>query len=261
MILVDSHCHLDCLDLTSDNQNLAKIIQRANARGVDYFLCVCITQDAFQNMAATVQGYPSIFLSVGTHPNEQLEQEPTTDELMRLASLPQVVAIGETGLDYYRTTGDVSWQQTRFRQHIQVAKATKKPLIVHSRCAREDTIRLLKEEKADEVGGVLHCFSENLAMAEQAMALNFLISFSGILTFANAKELQEVAKQVPLSHALIETDSPYLAPVPFRGKANAPEYVYYVAEKLAEIKQEPIETIAQHTTDNFFTLFKQARKQ
>jgi len=254
MMLVDSHCHLDCLSYT-ENQDLASYIQRANDADVRSFLCVCITQEKFQLMRDFVANHPDIFLSVGTHPNEKIEEEPTIEQMIELAKTPRVIAIGETGLDYFRTEGKTEWQQKRFRNHIQVAKTTRKPLIVHSRDAREDTIRLIKEENAREVGGVLHCFTENWEMAKEAINHNFYISFSGIITFQNAQELREVAKRVPLERILIETDSPYLAPIPHRGKQNEPAYVRYVAEKIAEIKNESLETVAKQTSDNFFTLF------
>lgn len=258
MKLVDSHCHLDCLELSEGNA-LPHFLMRAKDAGVDYFLCVCITQTDFPKMQQKVDGYENIFLSIGTHPNEIMEQEPTIDEMLNLAKQPKVIAIGETGLDYYRTKGDTTWQQKRFRNHIQVAKETTRPLIVHTRDAREDTIKILREENAEEVGGVLHCFTENLEMAKQALDLNFYISFSGIITFPNAKEIREVAEYLPLDRILIETDCPYLAPVPHRGKPNEPSYVRFVAEKLAEIKNVSLETIAHQTTQNFFDLFKQAK--
>jgi TatD DNase family protein len=261
MRLVDSHCHLDCLDLSADENDLSKVIKRAEQVGVSHFLCVCITHEIFPTMQAKVAEYPNVFLSVGTHPNEKATQEPTVANLQKLANSSKVVAIGETGLDYYRTEGDVEWQQQRFRHHIQAAKNVAKPLIVHSRNARADTIRILQEESGSEVGGVLHCFTENWEMARQALEIGFYISFSGIITFANANELREVAKKVPLNRILIETDSPYLAPIPMRGKSNQPAYVHYVAEKLAEIRSESLEDIAEQTTQNFFTLFKEARMQ
>lgn len=256
MNLVDSHCHLDCLDLSNDEHDLTRILERAYENDVKHFLCVCITQSDFPKMQALTQAYDNVYLSVGTHPNEELAEEPTIESMIAITKNPKVVAIGETGLDYFRSCGDLTWQQNRFRQHITVAKRTEKPLIVHTRDAREDTIRILKEENAAQVGGVLHCFTENWAMAKAAMDLNFYISFSGIITFPNAKELREVAAQVPLDRILIETDSPYLAPIPFRGKPNEPSYVRYVAEKLAEIRGEPIEKIAEQTSSNFFSLFK-----
>lgn len=251
MMLVDSHCHLDCLD-----DDIDKVISRANEQGISHFLCVCITVQNFPKMLAAVKQYENVFVSVGTHPNEIVSDEPTPAAMISLSSDPKVVAIGETGLDYYRSEGDLTWQQTRFREHIQVAKKINKPLIVHSRQAREDTITILKEEKGSDVGGVMHCFTENWEMAKLAMDLNFYISFSGIITFQNAAQLREVVQKVPLEKMLIETDSPYLAPIPFRGKPNEPAYVHYVAEKIAEIKGETFEKVAQHTTKNFFDLFK-----
>ncbi|MBA2654851.1 MAG: TatD family hydrolase [Gammaproteobacteria bacterium] len=261
MKLVDSHCHLDCLDLSNDDDNLAPVLERANSLGVEHFLCVCITQNDFEKMRDKVKNFPNVYLSIGTHPNEVVTHEPTVEEMIGLAQLPGVIAIGETGLDYFRTAENTEWQLTRFRNHIQVAKETKKPLIVHSRAAREDTLRIIREEQASDIGGVLHCFTENWEMAKQAIDLNFYISFSGIITFQNAKELCDVVKQVPLDRLLIETDSPYLAPVPFRGKSNEPGYVRYVAEKIAEIKNESLETIAAITSANFFKLFAEAHQQ
>lgn len=259
MILVDSHCHLDCLDLSKYNHNLKQALAHASEMDVGYFLCVCITQNKFSKMQKCVNDFPNVFVSVGTHPNEVLETEPDVEEMLKFACESKVVAIGETGLDYYRTSGDVEWQRDRFRHHIHVAKEIGKPLIVHSRNAREDTIKLLKKEQADHVGGVLHCFTEDWEMAQQALDLNFYISFSGIVTFQNAKELCEVVKKVPLSKMLIETDSPYLAPIPFRGQCNEPAYVRFVAEKIAELKEETLDTVAEVTTQNFFELFEKAK--
>jgi TatD DNase family protein len=255
MILVDSHCHLDCLDLTKYHNDLGSLLKNAEDAGVGFFLCVCITQSAFPEMLNAVTNFSNVFVTVGTHPNEKVSQEPTIDEILQLADQPKVIGIGETGLDYYRSQGDIEWQRSRFRNHIRAAKEIGKPIIVHSRSAREDTIKILKEEGAEKVGGILHCFTENWEMAQQAMDLNFYISFSGIITFHNAQELQEVAKKVPLDRILIETDSPYLAPMPFRGQSNEPAYVYYVAQKLAELKKVDINTIAEKTTRNFFDLF------
>lgn len=255
MGLVDSHCHLDCL-VFKEGEGITDALQRAKENGVDHFLCVCITQAEFPTMLSSVKEFPNVWVSVGTHPNEQVDSEPTIEEMLNLARDPKVVAIGETGLDYYRTEGDVEWQKERFRNHIHVAKKTNKPLIIHSRQARADTIDIMKEENAKEIGGVMHCFTETLEMAKQAMDLNFYISFSGIITFGNAKELREVVAEVPLERMLIETDAPYLAPVPFRGKSNEPAYVHYVAEQVAAIKNVPFETVAEQTTKNFFDLFK-----
>ncbi len=253
-MLIDSHCHLDCLTLSTEN-TLSDVLQRGKEVGVNYFLCVCITLSEFEAMRQKVAEFSNVFLSVGTHPNEELIKEPSLDELLEIAQLPNVIAIGETGLDYYRTQGEVSWQQERFRTHIAAAKKSNKPLIVHTRQAREDTLRILIEESASDVGGVLHCFTENWEMAKKALDLGFYISFSGIITFPNAKELREVVKLVPLDRILIETDAPYLAPVPHRGKSNEPAYVRFVAEKIAEIKGQPLEEIAASTTQNFFKLF------
>jgi TatD DNase family protein len=204
---------------------------------------------------AIARQYAEVVASVGVHPNEAMDQEVAADTLVAYAKDPKVVAIGETGLDYYRTAQGQPWQQNRFRTHILAARQLKKPLIVHTRDARADTIRILKEERADEVGGVLHCFTEDWAMAKQALDLNFYISFSGIITFKKTIELQEVAKALPLDRILIETDAPYLAPEPFRGKPNEPAYVHYVARRLSELRQEPLESIARQTTENFFRLF------
>lgn len=255
-MLIDTHCHLDRLDLSNHNNDLSIALAVAKENSVEYFLNVCIDLENFDPVLKIAETYPQVFASVGVHPNEALEREPSIDELVKLANHKKVIAFGETGLDYYRKETDKKIQQERFRRHIRAAKQLKKPIIVHTRQAREDTMKILKEEGADEVGGIMHCFTEDLATAQQAMDLNFYISFSGIITFQNAKELQSVAKQIPLDRLLIETDSPYLAPVPFRGKPNEPAYVYYVAEALAKLKEVSLEEIANHTTENFFKLFK-----
>src|SRR3990167_11174613 len=230
-MLVDSHCHLNCLDLTPYQGELALAIQAAHDHGVSHLLCVCIDMEHFPEVLAIAKQYPNVQASVGLHPTERVGEEPTAERLIQLAYHSKVVAIGETGLDYYRCYGDMTWQQQRFRNHIRAARELKKPIIVHSRQAPEDTIRILKEEKANEVGGVMHCFTESWEMAKQAIDLNFYISFSGIVTFQNAKIVQQVAMNVPIERILIETDAPYLAPVPYRGKPNEPAYVKYVAEK------------------------------
>lgn len=255
MQLVDSHCHIN---FSSLGDQLQEILRHAKTNGVEYMLCVAVNLEDFPQVRALAQNFPHIFASVGVHPNERDGQDPAMEELVRLAADPRVVAVGETGLDYYRSEGDLAWQRERFRRHIRAAKAGGKPLIIHMRDAAEDTLRILREEGADEVGGVMHCFSENWQIAQQALALNFYISFSGIVTFKNADALRAVAKQVPADRLLIETDSPYLAPVPFRGKTNEPAYVRYVAECLAALRQMPVETIASETTNNFFALFKSA---
>ncbi len=254
-MLVDSHCHIDQLDLTLFDNNMDNIIQAARDNDVSYLLCVCIDMNNFPAVKAIAEQYDNVSASVGVHPNETDTHDPGIEELIDLASDGSIVAIGETGLDYYRTEGDVEWQQQRFRRHIAAAKKIKKPLIVHTRNARADTIQLLKEENAADIGGVMHCFTEDWDMAKKALDLGFYISFSGIVTFKNAKELQQVAQRVPADRMLIETDSPYLAPVPYRGKPNQPAYVKYVASFLAELRQEPYETIAKTTTENFARLF------
>lgn len=250
-MLIDSHCHLDCLE-----GDLDSILKAAHDKGVQRFLCVCIDLVHFPNVIAVAEKYEQVWATLGLHPTEQIEDEPTVEQLIALADHPKVIGIGETGLDYYRCEGDTEWQRERFRNHIRAAKTLKKPLIIHSRMAPEDTIRILKEEQADTIGGVMHCFTENWETAQAAIDLGFYISFSGIITFSNAKALHEVALKVPLESLLIETDSPYLAPVPYRGKPNEPAYVYYVAEGLAALKGVSFETIATHTTENFCRLFR-----
>jgi len=256
MYLVDSHCHLDQLDLTPHGGDLAKALAFADSQGVKYMLCVCITLKDFPQMIAVAKSFPNVSFSVGLHPNEVVEHEPTVEDLVKLGSDDKIIAIGETGLDYFRSSGDLKWQQDRFRHHIRAAKKLKKPLIVHSRQAKEDTLTILREENAAEIGGVLHCFTEDMDMATRAMELNFYISFSGIVTFNSAKEIQAVAKQMPLDRMLIETDSPYLAPVPHRGKQNEPAYVRYVAEYIAQLRGVDVAVIAKQTTKNFFRLFQ-----
>jgi TatD DNase family protein len=256
--LVDSHCHLDRLDLSSYQDNLSLALQAAHEQGIVHMLCVSIDLEQAPVLQKIAEQYPHISISVGLHPTEEKEHEPSVEELIALAQHPKVVAIGETGLDYYRVEEASLWQQERFRRHIQAAKQLDKAIIVHSRNARADTIRIIKEEGADVPGGVLHCFTEDWEMAKQAIDLNFYISLSGIVTFKNALALQEVAKQVPLDRLLIETDSPYLAPVPHRGKPNQPAWVRHVAEFIAELRGIPLETVAEQTTENFFRLFKSA---
>ena len=252
--LVDSHCHLIQLDLPLDS-----VLAEAAEAGVTHFLCVCITRDDVPHLERLVEKYPNISISVGVHPCEDAEKAWVTEkELVALAQHPSCIAIGETGLDYYRLDGDeeaIHNQQTLFRHHIRAARLLKKPLIIHTREAREDTLRIMQEEKADDVGGVLHCFTETLEMALAAIELNFYISFSGIITFKNALALQEVAYKLPLDKILIETDSPYLAPVPFRGKQNHPALVRYVALKLSELRNISYEQIAEATTANFHHCF------
>lgn len=255
--LVDSHCHIDFDPLGSD---IPSVLARARANGVAYMLCVSVALEKFSQVRVLARDYPEIFASVGVHPNELGGQDPGVDDLVQLALDPTVVAIGETGLDYYRTEHAADWQHARFRNHIRAAKAVNKPLIVHTREAAADTIRIMTEEGAEAVGGVMHCFTESWETARAALDMNFYISFSGIVTFRNAERLRDVARQVPSERILIETDAPYLAPVPFRGKVNEPSYVRYVAECLAEIRGQPLETVSAVTTGNFFRLFRAAER-
>lgn len=222
-------------------------------------LCVCVTLEDFPAVRALAHRHHHVYASVGVHPSERDGADPTTDELTTLANDDRVVAVGETGLDYYRCTGDMTWQQERFRRHIRAARAAGKPLIIHTRDAAADTLRLMAEEGAGECGGVMHCFTESWDVARAALDLNFYISFSGIVTFKNAESLRDVARRVPADRLLIETDSPYLAPVPHRGKTNEPSFVRHVAELLATLRGESPAALATATTTNFFALFKHAR--
>jgi len=256
-MLVDSHCHLDLLDLASDDGDINRLLQRAKDNRVGYILNVCITISAFPAVLKIAEAYPFVSASVGLHPNEQNE-EVTVETLLKLAQPEKVVAIGETGLDYFRSTGEVEWQRERFRTHIRAAKQVQKPLIVHTRNAKEDTIRIMHEEGAAQAGGVMHCFTEDWSMAKLALDMNFYISFSGIVTFKNAISIQEVAKKVPLDRILIETDAPYLAPNPFRGKPNEPSYILHTADYIASLRHLSLEEFAEQSTQNFFTLFRGA---
>lgn len=258
-MLVDSHCHLDRLDLESFNGQFQGALDAAREQGVSHFLCVCIDLEHFADVIQPARDYPNIYASVGVHPNENEGRDPEVEELVELANDERVIAIGETGLDYFRSAGDLEWQRERFRRHIAAARQSDKPLIIHMRDATDDTLAILREEKADEIGGVMHCFVEDWETAKKALDLNFYISFSGIVTFKSASELKEVAKKVPQDRMLVETDSPYLAPVPYRGKSNQPAWVRHVAEHIAELRQQELEKIAQATTQNFFELFRHAR--
>lgn len=251
--LVDSHCHLDFPDYTEGVEPLLANMAQA---GVSHALCVSVSLERFPGVLALAERYDNLYASVGVHPDHEEAQEPSVEELVRLADHPRIVAIGETGLDYYRSPREaVAWQRERFRTHIRAARAAGKPLIIHTRNAAEDTLAIMAEEGADAVGGVMHCFTESLAVAEQAMAMGFYISFSGIVTFKNAASLREVAAAIPLDRLLVETDAPYLAPVPHRGKRNEPAYVVHVAETLAGIKGVVPEDVARATRENFFRLF------
>lgn len=254
-MFIDSHCHLDRIDLKPYHDDFSVFMQEVEKHKIEHLLCIAIDLEAYPAMFDLVKDYPNISLSVGVHPNENEGRKPTFDELLKLAQHEKVVAIGETGLDYFRSEGDLSWQHEHFKTHIQVAKALKKPLIIHTREAAEDTLKILAEEGADQVGGVIHCFTEDWDFAQKAIALNFYISFSGIVTFKNAHTIQDAAQKVPSNRFLIETDSPYLAPSPFRGKPNYPLYVQHVAKKLAELRNTTVEEIAAQSTANYYALF------
>ncbi|NMH58669.1 TatD family hydrolase [Alteromonas ponticola] len=256
-MFVDSHCHLDRLK-TSDTQ-LDETIAFARKRGVQHFLCVSVSVREFDDMLAKVRHFDDVSVSCGVHPLHQ-EDACSYDELLEKASDPRVVAVGETGLDYFYSADTQSVQRQSFIDHIKVANALKKPLIIHTRDAREDTIALLKEYKAEHTQGVLHCFTESLEMAQAAIELGFYISISGIVTFNSAEELREVVRQLPLDKLLIETDSPWLAPVPHRGKENQPGYVVEVAEFIAQLKGVSVEEVANVTTQNFYNLFSEVKR-
>ncbi|MEN9681798.1 MAG: hypothetical protein RLZZ627_1691 [Pseudomonadota bacterium] len=255
-MLIDSHCHLDRLDLSPYQNDFSRLIRDTVAGGVSHLLCVSITLEKYVGMRALVDSHPEVSVSVGVHPTEEHCEEPDSDRLIKLADDARVVAIGETGLDYFRCDAShQDRQQARFRTHIQTAIQVQKPLIIHTREAREDTLRILKEEGAEKVGGVLHCFTEDWETAKAALEIGFYVSLSGILTFKNAAQIQDVARRMPKDRLLIETDSPYLAPVPLRGKPNYPAYVRHVAEFLADLRGETFEEVAQYTAQNFRTLF------
>ncbi len=254
-MLIDSHCHLDRIDLAPYENDFAKFMLVAEECQLSHLLTIAIDLESYPDMLALVSPYPQISVTVGVHPNEHDGKEPTVDELIELGKHEKVIGIGETGLDYFRSEGDLTWQQQRFRNHIGAAKALGKPIIVHTRDAKEDTLRLLQEENAAEVGGIIHCFTEDWEFAEKALDMNFYISFSGIVTFNSAKEIKEVAKKVPADRFLIETDSPYLAPVPYRGKPNYPTYVRYVAEQIAELRGLTFNQVAEQSSRNFYKLF------
>jgi TatD DNase family protein len=264
-MFVDSHCHLTFPELA---ERLPEIRAAMSAAQVDRALCICTTLEEFDAVHALANRYDNFWASVGVHPDNEGVTEPSEDDLVRLSALPRVVAIGETGLDYYqmderkggRTVADLGWQRQRFRTHIRAARRVGKPLVIHTRAASADTVAILKEEGEDgsggAAGGVFHCFTETAEVARAALDLGFYISFSGILTFKSAQDLRDVAAFVPLDRLLIETDSPYLAPVPYRGKTNNPSYVPYVARQLAHLRDLPLEQIAEVTSRNFERLFK-----
>lgn len=251
-MFIDSHCHLSFPELAQD---LPGVLQRMRDNRVVAALNICTTLEEFPAVLAVAEQHDHVFASVGVHPDNQDIEEPTVERLVELARHPKVVAIGETGLDYFRLREPLEWQRERFRTHIRAARQCRKPLIIHTRSSAEDTLRLMREERAGEVGGVMHCFTETRQVAQAAMQLGFCISFSGIVTFKNARELQELAREVPLDRLMIETDSPYLAPVPYRGQRNEPSFVSRVAEKIAELRGVSVETIADSSTRTFSNVF------
>ena len=253
---VDSHCHLSFPELS---EKLPEIRAAMAAADVDRALCICTTLEEFERVHALALAYDNFWCSAGVHPDNEDVREPSVEDLVALAAQPRVVAIGETGLDYYRlgdrSVADMEWQRQRFRVHIRAARATDLPLVIHTRSASADTLGVLREESEGRATGVFHCLTETAETARAALDLGFFISFSGILTFKTAADLRAVAAFVPLDRCLIETDSPYLAPVPYRGKVNTPAYVPWVARQLAEIKQLPVEEVAASTSRNFERLF------
>ena len=252
-MFVDSHCHINFPELAA---RADEVIARMQENQVSHALCVSVNLPDWPQVLAMAEQFANVYASVGVHPDHENEDEPDVDRLVGLARHPKVIAIGETGLDYFRLKGDLEWQRARFRTHIRAAKQSGKPLIIHTREAAADTLRIMKEESAGDIGGVMHCFTESWEVAEAAMAMGFYISFSGIVTFKNAVALKEVARKVPLERMLIETDSPYLAPVPYRGKTNEPAYVKHVAEEIARLRDISLDEIGEATTRNFFNLFK-----
>lgn len=256
-MLVDSHCHLDFPELAA---RLDEVLAAMSAHEIGHALCVCVSLENFDRVLAVAASDPRLSASVGVHPDSADVREPDVETLVELAATPGVVAIGETGLDYFRTQADTEWQRDRFRVHIRAARRSGKPLIVHTRAAAADTLRLMREEDAGQAGGVLHCFTEDWPMAKAALDLGFHVSFSGIVTFRNAADLREVAARVPDDRLLIETDSPYLAPVPQRGKTNEPALVRHVADCLADVRGQTSTRIAELTTENYFRLFKDSQR-
>ncbi len=253
MPFIDSHCHINFPDLAA---NLSDVLAQMRQNEVVSALCVSVNLADFPQVLALAEQYPHIYASVGVHPDYEGVEEPDVARLVELARHPKVIAIGETGLDYFRLKGDLEWQRTRFRNHIRAARESGKPLIIHTREAAADTLRIMSEENAAEARGVMHCFTETWEVAEAAMAMGFYISFSGIITFKNAKQIKEVAQRVPLERMLIETDAPYLAPVPHRGKLNQPAYVKHVAEEIALLRGISVDEVGQRTSENFERLFK-----
>lgn len=256
-MFVDSHCHLDFPELA---KNLPDILSRMAQNKVSHALVVSVNLPNWPGLMELVAPHANLYASVGVHPDYEDTPEPSVDELVGMTQSPKVVAIGETGLDYFRLSEPLEWQRERFRTHIRASRRSGLPLIIHTRSASADTLRIMKEEGADEYGGVMHCFTESWEVAQAAMEMNFYISLSGIVTFKKAEDLHELAKKLPLDRLLIETDSPYLAPVPHRGKMNDPSNVMHVAEKIADLRGIPVAEVAEHSTNNFFNLFNKIER-
>ncbi|MHB0925977.1 MAG: TatD family hydrolase [Gallionellaceae bacterium] len=252
MPFVDSHCHLNFPELA---ENMADVLAQMQHNDVAAALCVSVNLAEFPQVLALAEQHPNIYASVGVHPDYEDVEEPSVARLVELARHPRVIAIGETGLDYFRLKGDLEWQRTRFRNHIRAARECGKPLIIHTREAAADTLRIMAEENAAGAGGVMHCFTETWDVAEAALEMGFYISFSGIITFKSAKQIKEVAQRVPLERILIETDAPYLAPVPYRGRLNQPAYVKHIAEEIALLRGIDVSEVGRRTTENFMRLF------
>lgn len=252
MQLVDSHCHLNFPDFAD---RIPDILQNAAENQISHLLCISTSWENREEVLRLAREHGPISASVGIHPTTEGGHEPSVDELLEAAADPLIVAIGETGLDYFRCEGDLTWQHERFHRHIEVARTCRKPLVIHTRAAAQDTMNTLRKHHADEAGGVMHCFAEDWEVAKQALDIGFYISFSGIVTFKSAKDVQEAARQVPLDRLLVETDAPYLAPVPFRGKTNEPAYVRHTAEHVANLRGISLEDLAEATTENFYRLF------
>ena len=255
-VLVDAHCHIDTPELA---RQLPAVLELMRRNGVGLALCAGVSVEGLPSILALARAHREILAAVGVHPEHTEGHDPTLAELIALAQAPEIIAIGETGLDYYWHKDQPEWQRERFRTHIRAARACGKPLVVHNRDATADVLRLLHEEGAAAVGGMMHCFTESWAVAETVLALGFHVSLSGIVTFKNALQVQEVARRVPLDRLLLETDSPYLAPVPYRGKLNQPGYVRHVAEAVAALRGMPVDTLIRATTDNFLRLFPYSR--
>ena len=251
----DSHCHLDRIDLADFGGDFDRLMARSREQGVDELVCIAVNLEAFESMYALVEPLKGVYATVGVHPDHEQSREPSVEELVELSRRDKIVAIGETGLDYFHTDGP-EWQRERFRVHVEAALKADKPLVIHTRQARDDTLGILREQGAERVGGVLHCFTEDWDMARQAIDLGFYISISGIVTFHQAQNVRDMAVKIPLDRLLIETDSPWLSPAPFRGKTNYPGQVRLVAEKLAEIRGEALEELAAVTAANARRLFR-----